>query len=570
MASFDCRRYATAVAVGFCLLSTSVNVTSANEDLELIEPGKLIVGYAPEAGSFDLVDGKLDGVFALIMDEAAKRLGLEMVAQPFAFPALIPALQAGRIDTAGGFSVTQPRAQIMYYTTPQFFQPEVMAVRQGFALSSWEEAAERKLKLASNAGFFQIGAWEKMGIDVKTFDTPDACLLDVLHEGSDGCAVGAYNLIYKQATQPDSPISKLTIVPMSGPQILADVNSFGVNKNNPNLARALSKVLVDLWRDGTIEKVYAQVFKQAPYDNFLQAPVGGGIYLPGPWEEGVTPPVSDSYSTVTTVAPGTLTVGVATSSGLLGLEGTTMKGAEADMLEFTAGKLGLKLAAVAVDDPEAALNEGKVDLVAGGLVQTAGKDLWYTMPVAFSPDYIYVKPAKDGSLPSFTKWEDVKAAGGKLAVTAGNPRIAQIKAVGVETVEVPDGVAGLKAVNDGAALGFVGTTLEYASSIAADPSLADIGFGWVRNNNNQTAGKAYSWAVRKGNAALADAIDQAVSAAWQERVITKAMTRAFPGANTTALLAPGPTAIGTSYDSSKDFTFMSTWISGPWMQRPTR
>jgi hypothetical protein len=33
------------------------------------------------------------------------------------------------------------------------------------------------------------------------------------------------------------------------------------------------------------------------------------------------------------------------------------------------------------------------------------------------------------------------------------------------------------------------------------------------------------------------------------------------------LAAPGPTAIGTSFGSAKDYVFRNMWLPGPWSQR---
>jgi hypothetical protein len=136
-------------------------------------------------------------------------------------------------------------------------------------------------------------------------------------------------------------------------------------------------------------------------------------------------------------------------------------------------------------------------------------------------------------------------------------------------VEVADAAAGLKAVAAGTALAFSGSTVDYAAATSADPEIAKAGIGWVRNNNSFTAGAAYAWAVKAGNRPVTDALNQAIAAAWQQKVINGAYLAAFPGANTTALDAPGPTAIGTSFGASNDFVFRGTLLPGPWQQRPS-
>jgi ABC-type amino acid transport substrate-binding protein len=120
-------------------------------------------GYYPTAGGFDVRDGEVEGIFGLVIEKVAERLNLKPVYKAFDFPALIPALQAGRVDVAGSFSITQPRAQVVYLTTPMFLQPEAMAVREGTDVSSWEDAAAKKMTLSTNVGYFQISIWPSPG-----------------------------------------------------------------------------------------------------------------------------------------------------------------------------------------------------------------------------------------------------------------------------------------------------------------------------------------------------------------------------------------------------------------------
>jgi ABC-type amino acid transport substrate-binding protein len=537
----------------------------------LREPGKLTIGFTPQAGVAEIIDGKATGFVLVITTKIAERLGLEPVYQPLDFPALVPALQAGRIDVNGaGFSVTQARAQVLYFTAPHFLQPEVLAVLPGTKISSWEEAKDKGWTLATVTGYFQEGEWAKMGLTMHTFDSVDACFMDVLNGGATGCGVGAYDLIYRRATQPDSPVNKLENIIMSGPRIIADLNATNVSKDNPALARDIAKVVAQLWREGEIEQAYKDIFKDAPYDIFMTYPQGEAAYYPGPWEAGATPPASDVYPTVKTLSAGELTVGVAGATPMLKLDGDKLSGPEATILQFAADKLGLTLKGVAVTDGAAAVRDGKVDVLAGAVPATeeASHQYWQSMPIGFNPDYIYVAPGEDGGFPGYTSWEDVQAAKGKLAAIAGNPRIADMKKAGADVLEVPDAAAGLQALVDKTAAGFVGTTLDYAVATSSDPKLADAGIGWVRNTDLYTYGEAYIWGVKAGNGDLLDALDQAITAAWQQNAIAGAYRPVFPGANITALLAPGPTAIGTSYAASKDYLWRSMWLPGPWLQRP--
>lgn len=544
---------------------------SAGANLGLVTPGKLTIGYFPSFPVTDVKDGKGVGTNGALMQEVADHLGLQAVWQPYAFAALIPALQSHRIDTlAAGFSITQPRAQILHYGPPFTFGIETLIVKPGTAIGSWEEAAQKGLTLATVKGFFQLGEWEQLGIKSHAFDNTDACVQDVISGGAAGCAIGSFELAYRKATDPNSPEAQLTQVIMNGPRILADLNTFAVAEDRPDLANAVSQAITDLWRSGGVDTAYKSIFQQADYSIFLTPATGQAMYLPGPWEQGVTAPASTTYPKVTTVASGTLTVGVGNDTPLLKLSGSSLSGPEADILSYAASKLGLTVKGVHVTDEAGALNNGTADVLAGQLAASADRtsQYWMTQPIGFGPDYIYVKPGEDGSFPAYTSWEDVQKAGGKLAVVNGDPRVADLQADGapIMSVDTPD--AGLTAVVNGQALGFVGSAVDYATAASANPTIANAGIGWVRNGNLYTKGFAYSWGVKSGSGQLVDALNQAITAAWQQGIISGAYSKAWPGANVTAVTAPGPAAVGTSFSTSKDFQIKGMFISGPWLQRP--
>ena len=167
-----------------------------------------------------------------------------------------------------------------------------------------------------------------------------------------------------------------------------------------------------------------------------------------------------------------------------------------------------------------------------------------------------------------TSWADVKTAAGKIAIVKGNPRAADLTAAGIELITVDDAAAGLKALIDKSAAGFVGSSLDYVTAASGDTAIADAGIGWTRNVNPYSKGAAFGWGVKDGNSKLIDGLNQGIVAAWQDNVIASAYGNAFKGANSSVLAAPGPTAVGTSFGSSKDYVFRSMWLPGPWGQRP--
>lgn len=550
---------------------TATATAQPTAKFRLVTPGKLTIGFNPLAGVCEMINGKPEGWALVFITEVARRLNLDPVYVAMDFPSLIPALQSGRIDViAAGFSTTQPRAQILYFSVYHFMQPEAVGLMPGTSLSSWEEAAARHLTMATTTGGYQDTELRSLGVNTHSFDTVEAAMLDVVHGGSFAYAGGIWSLIYDKAYEPSSAVTKLNIAVMNGPMAVVDTSGFPVSRENPALHWAIDKAVTDMWREGYITKTYETMFPGGGGDLFLGPPRGNAFYAPGPWEPATLPPVPDVYAPVPTVSKGELAVGVMPGSALLQLKEGQLVGPEAVILGFVADKLGLKLNGVTSTDPVADLRAGKLDVIAGSLAATeeGAKQYWQSTPIGFSPDYIYVKPLTGGSLPTFGTWEDVTKAGGKIAIVQGNPREADLKTSGANVLEVADTAAGLKALVDGSASGFVTGTVDYAVATAANPSLAAAGIEYLRNNDVYSHGDAFVWGVKGGNGDLLDGLNQAITAAWQAGVVGGAYRDAFSGADVSALLAPGPAAIGTSYGSSNDMNWRFMYVPGPWRQAP--
>ena len=555
--------------------SSGASSTSSSSAYHLVTPGDLTIGYYPSVGLLDEVNGQVAGALVPIDNFIAKYLKLKPVYVEMSFSAMLPALQSGRIDIIGtSIASTEPRAQVAYAEHPMtFIGPETMIIKPGTTLSTWEEAAAKHYTLASVQGYYQIQAWQSLGINVQIFDSNNACMQDVLSGAAFGCALGPFTLPYLQATDPTNPLAKLIQVDMSGPLVDLDTSTLYVGKDNPALAWAVDQALTQAWRNGTVADGYREAFDGVSgYKVFLAMPTGGSnIYFPGPWEAGTYPTPPSNFASVTTISSGTLTVGLTANSPMLSLTGSTLSGPEAKILDYVAQKMGLSVKGVMVANDASALNSGQVDVVAGELATTPAltDQFWMTDPIAFSPDYMYVPIASDGSYPTYGSWESLTKTGGDIAVVAGSNRIAALQSSGATVLTFPTVAAALGAVADGQAAAFVGTSVDFASTVSATPALQKAQFQFLQNTDTYSQGLAYAWGVKAGDGTLVDDLNQAIALSWINGVTDSAFSSAWPGADVTALEAPGPSLIGgSSYSSSLVYTEVSMWVSGAWLQQP--
>jgi ABC-type amino acid transport substrate-binding protein len=539
----------------------------------LATPGTLTIGFAAAQGLIETKDGQVVGQTKIVDDYVANKLGLTPKYVEMDFAAILPALLSHRIDLFGQIaSSTQTRAQVAFPEMPNiYFGTQTLIVKKDVqpVITSWEEAAAKGLTLAGVQGHLELDPWKQLGIKVHIFADENACMTDVLNGGAYGCSIGSFQIPYMQATDPSNPLAALAQIPMTGPLENVDTGLMYVAKDNAALAWDVSQALTDAWRDGTIVNSYKAIFGSADASVFYTAPESAIAYKPGAWETGTTPPPPTTFPSVTTISSKTLTVGVPANTPMLSLSDGTLSGPEAAILTYAAQKLGLTIKAVSVTDEAGALNGDQVDVIAG-VPTTVDRtnQYWMTGPIGFSPDYMYVNQQEGGGLPAYASWGDVKEAGLPIAIMADDPRAGDLQQAGVQVVTFPTAGAALDAVLSGEAGVFVGASPVFTSAVSADPALQTAGFGFLRNKNSYEKGIAYAWGVKAGNATLVDALDQAIDMAWLDQTIHDAYTKAWPGADTTALEAPGPTLIGTSYGASKDYEIRNMWISGAWLQGP--
>ena len=108
----------------------------------------------------------------------------------------------------------------------------------------------------------------------------------------------------------------------------------------------------------------------------------------------------------------------------------------------------------------------------------------------------------------------------------GSARAADLAASGANVLVVADATAGLKALIDKSAAGFVGSSLDYVVAASKDPAIADAGIGWTRNINTYSSGMAYAWGVKPGNDGLIDALIRG-SCGLADKAIASAYANAF-------------------------------------------
>jgi polar amino acid transport system substrate-binding protein len=97
---------------------------SVDAPFETVTAGTITVGVPTFPPFSGIEDGRIVGPDGEVVYEIAEHYGLEVVAEPYEFSALIPAVQQGRIDVAiGSIFRTTERDKVIDFTDPIYIEP---------------------------------------------------------------------------------------------------------------------------------------------------------------------------------------------------------------------------------------------------------------------------------------------------------------------------------------------------------------------------------------------------------------------------------------------------------------
>jgi polar amino acid transport system substrate-binding protein len=117
-----------------CSCFTGCGNTNANNDLNLVENGKLIMSTNAEFPPYEMTDdnGGFVGIDIEIAQAIAQELGLELVIDDMGFDAAMLAVQNGQSDICmAGLTVDEDRLKVMDFSTSYATGKQVIIVKEG-------------------------------------------------------------------------------------------------------------------------------------------------------------------------------------------------------------------------------------------------------------------------------------------------------------------------------------------------------------------------------------------------------------------------------------------------------
>lgn len=235
---------------------------SGSEELDkIIEAGVVRLGVS-ETLPTSAYDGpnKISGIFPEMAELVFKELGVEKAeAQVMDFGALIPSLQAGRIDVAcGGMYVFKDRCEVVEFSEPIFTYLEAMAVPKGNPnnIRTYEDVAEQELNLGVIAGSAEIPLAQEAGVSPSKMQKyPDIpSLLDAVKAGR--VDAGAYDNVTIAYFVALPAYSDLESTEPYAPEGEGSAVSQAFQKGATSLAKAYNDAQAKLVEEGAFDPIF--------------------------------------------------------------------------------------------------------------------------------------------------------------------------------------------------------------------------------------------------------------------------------------------------------------------------
>src|SRR5215471_11977202 len=239
-----------------CALATTIAIGlaagSAVAQVKTIEQGKLNIAMNGDMPMTQLKDGKLSGTDGELMIYIAQKLGLQPVVHQMDWAAEIESTKQGKVDIMhGAMGWKTERTKIMILTEPIYYFGTLLAQKEEH---NWHSFADMKgHSVGTVTGFTLVPELKKVdGIgEVKLYDTSDGVLQDLVAGRLDMAILDPPLVQWGIVQHPEWKLKQVPLEPEPDKYPIMSTKYsviFGVNKDEPELAAAISKIIAeDIW-----------------------------------------------------------------------------------------------------------------------------------------------------------------------------------------------------------------------------------------------------------------------------------------------------------------------------------
>lgn len=255
-----------AVLLAGCGSETSPTENSGDASLTM-KPGTLFVGSDIPYVPFEFGEPpRYDGMDMDLVHEFGKRLRLKVEIQKTPFDTIFRDVAQGRFDmVASSVSITEERKKAVDFSLPYFNSDQSVMVAVTSPINGVKDLAGKRVGV-------QIGgtgeAWAK-----KNLSSSDIRTYDVVDDAFKALAAGQVDAVINDF--PSSKFAERSYRTLRVVETISTGEQYGlVFKRGAPLRERIDRLLLDMKRDGTFDRIYQKWFEVAPPDNLLTGDAG--------------------------------------------------------------------------------------------------------------------------------------------------------------------------------------------------------------------------------------------------------------------------------------------------------
>jgi len=303
------RSRATIVSALAVLLVLSAAAQALAQELDTIEPGKLIVGFNGDMPMTSLQDGQLIGSDGKMIAKIAADLGLEVVPSQADWAAVIESTTSGRNDVMlGAMGWTEERSKVMTITDPIYYFGTLLAQKTDTNYSTFADMAGKRVGTVT--GFTLVPELKAVpGIgEARLYDTSDGVLRDLVAGRLDMAILDPPLVELAIAEHPEWELHQVELQPDPAFPIMSTKYNvvMGVRKEATALADAINAGIAELWATCQNQAFMAEYGVTNP--SFFIPPDPNpriGIDREEGWESPTLNPECDANAAGAEATPGT-------------------------------------------------------------------------------------------------------------------------------------------------------------------------------------------------------------------------------------------------------------------------
>lgn len=252
------RKSKIAALAAAILAALSLAAPAGAQTVETIDKGTLAIAFSGDMPGTGYQDGKMIGYDGEILQRIAETLHLKVRPQLMEWSGTIASVQSKRVDIMGGtMGWTEQRSKIMLLSEPiHYFKNGIAQIDK----NNWSHLKDLEgKKVGTITGFSFIPELRKInGLQLALYDTSDAAVRDMLAGRIDAVIGDPPVMQYAISRNPQWHI-KFNAFVDNAPDfpLLTGLGQvvFGMNKDDPELAKAVNAEIDKLWQTCELRKI---------------------------------------------------------------------------------------------------------------------------------------------------------------------------------------------------------------------------------------------------------------------------------------------------------------------------